>query len=46
MTPTDRFDVVILGGAFAGASTALLLRREQPDLRVLLVERAAGLPRS
>jgi flavin-dependent dehydrogenase len=35
-----RFDVVILGGAFSGASAAILLRREQPDLSVLIVERA------
>ncbi|MBV9496706.1 MAG: NAD(P)/FAD-dependent oxidoreductase [Acidobacteria bacterium] len=35
-----RFDIVILGGAFSGASTAILLRREQPQLRVLIVEKA------
>lgn len=36
----DRYDVVILGGAFSGASTAILLRRELPHLRVLIVEKA------
>lgn len=36
----DRYDVVILGGAFSGASAAILLRRECPKLRVLIVERA------
>lgn len=36
----DRYDVVILGGAFSGASTAILLRRESPELRVLVVEKA------
>jgi flavin-dependent dehydrogenase len=36
----DRYDVVILGGAFSGASAAILLRRECPDLRVLIVEKA------
>ncbi|HEX7833305.1 MAG TPA: NAD(P)/FAD-dependent oxidoreductase, partial [Thermoanaerobaculia bacterium] len=30
----------MLGGAFSGASTALLLRRECPELRVLIVEKA------
>jgi flavin-dependent dehydrogenase len=34
-----RFDVVILGGAFSGASAAILLRRDRPDLSVLIVER-------
>ena len=34
-----RCDVVILGGAFSGAAAALLLRRERPDLSVLVVEK-------
>lgn len=32
-------DVLIIGGAFSGASLAVLLRREQPELSVLVVER-------
>jgi flavin-dependent dehydrogenase len=34
-----RYDVVVVGGAVSGAATALLLRRRQPDLRILVVER-------
>lgn len=42
MSDPDRYDVVILGGAFAGASTAILLRRDLPELSVLIVERSAA----
>lgn len=38
--PSHDYDVVILGGAFSGASTALLLRRELPGLKVLVIEKA------
>jgi flavin-dependent dehydrogenase len=38
----DRYDVVVLGGAFSGAAAAVLLRRECPGLSVLVVERAAA----
>ncbi|HQP85988.1 MAG TPA: tryptophan 7-halogenase [Thermoanaerobaculia bacterium] len=34
------FDVVVIGGAIAGASTAILLRRRRPGLRVLVVEKS------
>ena len=36
------YDVVILGGAFSGASAAILLRRDAPHLRVLIVEKATA----
>ncbi|HEY3056021.1 MAG TPA: NAD(P)/FAD-dependent oxidoreductase, partial [Thermoanaerobaculia bacterium] len=36
------YDVIILGGAFSGASAAILLRREAPQLRVLIVEKATA----
>jgi flavin-dependent dehydrogenase len=35
------YDVVILGGAFSGAAAAILLRRDRPDLSVLVVDRQA-----
>src|SRR3954468_1034004 len=35
------YDVVIMGGAFSGAATALLLKRKHPAARVLIVEQAA-----
>src|SRR3954467_6771388 len=38
----DTYDVVVIGGAFSGASTALLLRRRMPALRVLIVEKLAA----
>lgn len=37
----ETWDVVILGGALAGASAAVLLLRQQPTLRILILERAA-----
>ena len=40
MPSPSHYDVVILGGAFSGASAAILLRREAPELRVLIVEKA------
>ena len=36
----ESFDVVIVGGAVAGASTAILLKRQMPQLKVLVVEKA------
>ncbi|HXT41572.1 MAG TPA: tryptophan 7-halogenase [Candidatus Angelobacter sp.] len=39
------YDVVVVGGALAGAATAILLLREQPKLRVLIVEKAAAFAR-
>jgi len=33
------WDVVVIGGALSGSSTALLLKRKDPNLRVLLIEK-------
>ncbi len=38
-------DVAIIGGAFSGASTALLLKRRNPAWRVVIVEKAAEFDR-
>jgi flavin-dependent dehydrogenase len=35
----SHYDVIILGGAFSGAAAALLLRRDCPRLRVLVIEK-------
>ena len=41
--PSERpdYDVVIAGGALAGAATAILLLREQPGLRILVLEKSS-----
>ena len=38
-------DVAIIGGALAGAATAIQLLRQKPDLRVVIVEKSASFPR-
>ena len=43
-TSTD-YDVVIMGGAFSGASAGMMLKREHPAMRVLIVERTAQFDR-
>ena len=39
------FDVTILGGAFSGAATALLIKRRLPQARILIVEKATEFDR-
>jgi len=40
-----QYDVAIVGGALAGAATAILLLREQPELKVLILEKSAAFGR-
>jgi len=42
---TSEFDVAILGGAFSGAASALLLKRRLPDARILIIEKATEFDR-
>ena len=42
---TSDYDVVILGGAFSGATTGILLKRQLPSLRVLIVEKSTKFDR-
>jgi len=39
------YDVIIIGGAFSGAATALMLKRKRPDARVLIIEKTAAFDR-
>lgn len=43
--PETTYDVAIIGGALAGAATAILLLREQPGLQVLIIEKSAAFSR-
>jgi flavin-dependent dehydrogenase len=39
-TDADHYDVVVIGGAFSGAATAILLKRWLPEAKVAVVEKA------
>src|ERR1700747_2426814 len=39
------YDVVIIGGAFSGAATALILKRKRPEARILLIEKTTAFDR-
>src|SRR5439155_14503792 len=41
----ERYDVAIVGGALAGGATAILLLRQAPQLRILLIEKSAAFGR-
>ncbi len=42
---TANYDVVVIGGALSGAATATLLMRQNPGIRILIVEKSAKLTR-
>ena len=39
------YDVIIIGGAFSGAATALMLKRKHPAARVLIIEKKSEFDR-
>ena len=41
----ERYDIAIVGGALAGAATALLLLRQQPQLKVVILEKSSAFGR-
>lgn len=41
----NQYDVIVIGGALSGASTAMLLLQELPHLRVLIVEKSTTFSR-
>lgn len=41
----DNYDVAVIGGAFSGAASALLLKRDCPGIRVVLIERSTHFDR-
>ena len=43
--PCQKYDVAIIGGALSGAAAALLLLREHPRLRVLILEKSTAFAR-
>jgi flavin-dependent dehydrogenase len=44
-TMDSDYDVAIIGGAFSGAATALMLKRKRPETRILIVEKTAAFDR-
>ena len=42
---TDFYDVVIMGGALSGGATATLLLRQNPGIRILILEKSTRLSR-
>ena len=42
---SDGYDVAIIGGALSGTATAILLLRENPSLRVIIIEKSTAFSR-
>jgi flavin-dependent dehydrogenase len=42
---TSAYDVAIVGGALAGAASAILLKRERPDLKIIILEKSEAFGR-
>lgn len=42
---TPGYDVAIIGGALAGAASAILLKRESPNLRIVILEKSSAFGR-
>jgi len=45
MQPEQEYDVAVVGGAFSGSATAFLLKREHPQLRVVVIEKKPAFDR-
>jgi flavin-dependent dehydrogenase len=45
MRDAGTYDVAVVGGAFSGSATALLLKRDHPELKVAMVEKKAAFDR-
>ena len=38
----SRLDVIVIGGAFSGAASAIVLKRWMPEAKILVIEREAA----
>ncbi len=45
MVPEPLYDLVILGGAFSGSALGIMVKRERPETRILIVEKSSEFDR-